>query len=214
MNMDNEKRKIGGYDPTQSVTLAGVEFILAENAAAEASFLVCECRHDNILIAEYNKVVYFTDYLNAVNEFIHRLSTAQELLQTQRSERIIPAQPLTAADCEPDGLNADISGKVAVIKPEVLSPEFRSAEFQLVLISHGNGAKPNAMGSSVFGKELYSGESVRYQRGNIAGVIAEEHLPDWAKDKLTELRTAKEINEIATDAPAEHKKTKSHSEER
>ena len=58
---------------------------------------------------------------------------------------------------------------------------------QLFLASHGNGCKPNAIGRKVFGQFLSDGEKTHFCRDKILGVIRDEYLPEWAKEKLLEL---------------------------
>jgi hypothetical protein len=70
------------------------------------------------------------------------------------------------------------------VDAKYLLPEYRSSEHQLVACTHGNGARPNAKGISVFCKELYYGDTVVYDRHQILGVADEGKLPRWAKAKL------------------------------
>ena len=81
----------------------------------------------------------------------------------------------------------DYTGKVVVLKPDVLRDEFKTPKDQLFLASHGNGCKPNAIGRKVFGQFLSDGEKTHFCRDKILGVIRDEYLPEWAKEKLLEL---------------------------
>jgi hypothetical protein len=99
---------------------------------------------------------------------------------------------LTAADCVPGGLDENLTGKVVVIKPTVLSPEYRTADHQLKIVQGGFGAEPNARGNAVFCKDLYSDKETRFERYDIAGVVDPAKLPQWAKDKLAYLEALKE----------------------
>ena len=87
-----------------------------------------------------------------------------------------------------------------------------------MLAEGGFGCAPNARGQSVFCKELYSGESVRWARADILGVIDEALIPTWAKEKLAKLRepapresvvekirAAKPVREQEPKAPKNHK---------
>jgi hypothetical protein len=91
---------------------------------------------------------------------------------------------LTASECLADSENADFTKQLIIVNPDLLMPEYRSSTSQLVECSHGNGARPNAIGRSVFGNELYSGETVVYDRSEILGIADEDKLPQWAKIKL------------------------------
>lgn len=91
---------------------------------------------------------------------------------------------LTAAECLPSSKDTNYTGKLLIVDPKELLPEFRSSTSQLVQCTHGNGARPNAKGTSVFGREIFSGASVVYGRHQILGVADNEKLPKWAQNKL------------------------------
>ena len=61
----------------------------------------------------------------------------------------------------------DYTGKVVVLKPDVLRDEFKTPKDQLFLASHGNGCKPNAIGRKVFGQFLSDGEKTHFCRDKI-----------------------------------------------
>ena len=92
-----------------------------------------------------------------------------------------------AEHCVGDRTEQDYTGKVVVLKPDVLRDEFKTPKDQLFLASHGNGCKPNAIGRKVFGQFLSDGEKTHFCRDKILGVIRDEYLPEWAKEKLLEL---------------------------
>ncbi len=81
----------------------------------------------------------------------------------------------------------DYTGKLLVIRDTVLKEEFRTPENQLFLASRGFGCSPDASGRKVYGQFLNDGEKTHFYREEFAGVLADEHTPDWAKDKLAEL---------------------------
>jgi hypothetical protein len=111
-------------------------------------------------------------------------------------------QTLTAADCLPNSDKIDWTGKAIIVKPEALSPEFRTSEHQLVLCTGGFGAKPDAMGRAVYADELHSGKKTRYDRQNIAGIADPSKLPEWAVKKLAEMGTEKAQPQKKCEKPA------------
>jgi len=181
----NDKRNIEGYEEKFSIQFASRYVVLAENPTAQEPYLVCNIRWDNPLGFEecYDGAVT-NDYVDAMREFAKRLDTLAEALEVQLCESGLPVQTLTAADCLPGGHEVDWEGKVLIIRPEALSPEYRSAEQQLVLCTGGFGADPDASGRAVFVKELYSGKEYRYNRHEVAGLADPSKLPAWAMDKL------------------------------
>lgn len=85
----------------------------------------------------------------------------------------------------------DYTGKVVVINPHFLKDEYKTPEDQLFLATGGFGCKPHSRGRKVYGEFLKDGEKTFYQRTDIIGVLKEEYLPEWAKEKLQE-RNAQE----------------------
>ena len=80
------------------------------------------------------------------------------------------------------------TGKVCVLKGTALSEDYRKPEFQLFLAQSGNGCRPDAIGTKVFGKFLADGDKGTFLRTDFIGVIKDECLPEWAAEKLAELQ--------------------------
>ena len=187
--MDNEKRMIEGYEVKHAVQLGGGEVILAENKTAAEPFMVCDCSWDNPFgVDEYRNGIVSHDFMEVMREFTGRLNTRLEAIEAERTRRGLPQETLTAADCIPKSMETDLAGSIIVIKPDKLSAECRSADYQLALCTGGNGARYNAIGRAVFCTNLYTGKSSRWERVDVAGVISPDKLPDWARDKLAELQ--------------------------
>ncbi len=93
-----------------------------------------------------------------------------------------------ASHCEEDDTEQDYTGKVIVLRPEYLLGEYKTPEYQLFLADHGNGCRPHAIGRKVFGQFLKDGDETWYYRNEFIGVLKEEHLPTWTKEKLAQLQ--------------------------
>jgi len=187
----DDKRIIDGYEEKFNFQLDGRLVILAESAGADKPFLVCCARWDNPLGAEvYYDASVHSDYLEAVRKFIRQETVLLDALDLHRGLSSLPFQALTAADCVPGGMESDMKGKLVVVKPEVLSPEFRSAEHQLGVCRGGFGSRPDSSGTAVFIDSLFNGETSRFERYEIAGVADLTRLPEWAKVRLKELEPA------------------------
>ena len=132
-------------------------------------------------------------------------NTVEERLNNSRSAaKVIDGveyQELCAADCKPGSRDADFTGKLIVVKASELKPEYRTSDSQLVVCSHGNGARPNAIGTSVFGHELLSGDSVCYGRHQIEGVANPAKMPDWAVEKMAIIESERAMREKVQTAP-------------
>jgi hypothetical protein len=178
----SEARYILGYEEKQSVQIGKITIALAENLKAESPYLVCNLVNDEA----YHQSA-FPGYVSAMREFLTRQTTLINTFEAEREnlkERGVDSVMLTAAHCLPDSEEANFTGKLIIVKASELSPEYRYADSQLVECTHGNGARPDAIGRSVFCKELYSGDSVVFDRSQILGVADEGKLPQWAKTKL------------------------------
>ena len=92
---------------------------------------------------------------------------------------------------ENDG-ELDYTGKVVVINPNIFKDEYKTPEDQLFFAESGFGCHPNSRGQKVFGKFLKDGEETHYKRTDIIGVLKDEYLPKWAKEKLDEIAFADE----------------------
>ncbi len=52
----------------------------------------------------------------------------------------------------------------------------------------GFGCSPESRGRAVYATCLGDGEKTRWNRDDFLGVLDEQYLPDWAREKLEELR--------------------------
>lgn len=90
------------------------------------------------------------------------------------------------------GAGEDYDGKVLVLDPTILKNQYKSPEYQLFWADGGFGCSPTARGRAVYGQFLKDGTENVYNRQDFIGVLKEEHLPDWAREKLAEIREQQE----------------------
>ena len=81
-----------------------------------------------------------------------------------------------------------LTGKVLVMSPYTLKESYWSPENQLWLATGGFGCSPSAAGRAVYATCLGDGEQTRWDRSDFIGILKEEHLPDWARESLEQLR--------------------------
>jgi hypothetical protein len=77
---------------------------------------------------------------------------------------------------------------VVALRPERLRPEYRTGNNQLVLATGGFGTHANSRGRAVYTVNLYSGKESRWNREDILGVVKPECIPDWARERLEQIR--------------------------
>jgi len=187
------KRMIQDYEVKNAIHIGGKEIILAEDMTSKDPYMVCNCQWDNPLgIDVYDKVLTGTDYLEAMTEFLGRVSSEIQRIRDQRAERGVSSEPLTASDCVPGSNGAHYENQLVVIKPETMIASARTADEQLFLATGGFGCNPDARGQAVFCKNLFTGKSVRWERHDIAGIIQPERIPAWAQQRLPEMGTTLE----------------------
>jgi hypothetical protein len=83
-------------------------------------------------------------------------------------------------------IDVDLTDKVAVISINTLGERFKKPQFQLFKVTGGFGAKPDAMGSKVFGTYLADGEDSYTRRGNIIGIASDELVAKVLAEKAVE----------------------------
>lgn len=94
----------------------------------------------------------------------------------------------------------DYTGKVLILRPSVLKDECWSPQNQLWYGECGFGCSPTARGRAVYATCLGDGEKTRWDRTDFMGVLDEQYLPDWAMERLAELRGPAEEQ---TDGPSQ-----------
>ena len=191
---NEEKRMAGDFEIIHSMRIGDREIVLGENPAGTGDErYMCAFSTENGLFASYTEVMVSHDYPELVKLFGERVAEQAEKTRIAlNGPKIqgIPNEPITAEGCEIIGHQHDLKGKVVVIKPEILRPEYRRATSQLQLCTGGFGASPNSRGSACYCTELYSGKTSRFERSDILGTIAPENLPKWAKHYLEIVRQA------------------------
>ena len=112
----------------------------------------------------------------AVEEFIGQVRQAYEALGLIDKSQYTPLS------------GVDLNGKVLVLSPDTLKEEYWTPKAQLWYAQGGFGCSPNARGRAVLATCIDDGETVFWNRQDFDGVLDEQYLPDWARDKLQALR--------------------------
>lgn len=79
------------------------------------------------------------------------------------------------------GLN--LEGKILVISPSRMKDEYKTPEDQLFMATGGFGCRPNASGRAVYGYFLKDDEHCRWNREAFIGILKDEFIPDWVREK-------------------------------
>lgn len=177
------------YSELNRTQIGGFLITLSEKPDAADRYMVCEYRWDNPFGALQSKYVGVTpDFLEALSEYIKHVQHYVGCVQSERDLRQsmdgVEHSILTAADCIDGAMDGDINGKIVIINPDALSPEYHRSDHQLKLVQGGFGASAQSRGNAVFCQDLYSGKESRFERYDILGVADDAKLPRWAKEKL------------------------------
>ena len=119
------------------------------------------------------------------------VDTAASLLESfigQAREAYQALGMFDAKHCIPGQDELDYNGKVLVLSPDALKESHWAPKDQLWLATGGAGCSPGKLGRTVFATCLADGEETRWGREDFTGVLDEQYLPDWATEKLAELR--------------------------
>lgn len=143
----------------------------AENQAwQKTAYVLPDSAHDRYFVVD--------TALKYLDAFISQVREAYEKLKLFGAEH-----------CEPDSYSSlDYEGNVLVLSPDVLKESCWTPQNQLWYAHDGFGCGPHAIGRSIRCTCLGDGEMTRWNRREFVGVLKDEFLPDWAVNKLTELR--------------------------
>lgn len=179
---EKEIRKAGDYTIIQSMQIGEKEFVLGENMQAkDGKYYIVANYEFNEIFERYTDVHYSVDYVEVADIFAQRISAEIERLKVGRCDLCMNI--LTKDDCIPIG-NETFIGKIIVLKPDKLAPEYRNEHYQIMRCTGGNGAKADGLGTSVFCKEMFTGEEMKYRRASVIGILKEDCYPAWLTDIL------------------------------
>lgn len=93
--------------------------------------------------------------------------------------------------CE-SGSQVDYTDRVVVLDPSILKDECKTPQDQLFYAEHGNGCRPDSIGTKVFGFHMSDGEKGYYRRTEFIGALKEEFIPEWAQENTRKYLEADE----------------------
>jgi hypothetical protein len=181
-------RMAGDYEIMQSFRMGGTTMLIGYNPG-DTTYMTCYQDYDFLGNERFSE-----SYVEIMDVFLQRLQEQTEKVRAFQAERAMPVTVLGREYCLPCS-DESLEGKLVIIRPASLAPEYRTADCQLGYALGGFGCSPSSHGRAVYFEELYSGKRCRWDRTDILGVADREKLPDWAKEKAEEYeqhRTAQE----------------------
>ena len=86
----------------------------------------------------------------------------------------------------------DYAGRVLILRPDVLNDRYKQGDYQYFYAESGFGCEPDKLGTKVFGEFLKDGEETCFTRSDFLGAADESQLPEWARERVAEIRTRME----------------------
>ena len=180
-------RMVNDYEIIHSIYVGEREVIVGEDKNAEYRYF-CGYYESNDIFARAVDCKMSNDYLEIMNIYCNR---AKEQVELFKSKQIEGAKLITSDMCSPCNSNDDLIKKIAVLKPDCLRREYQNEYSQLVYVTGGKGAKPNSIGTKIYGYILgKKGKSETYfRRYDIMGIMDKDNLPEWAVKSLAKIKT-------------------------
>lgn len=199
--MSDETRMAGDYEIIQAVQIGDREIVVGENQADTGGLPYMVAYHEsNAIMGRYYDAVGSDDFSEIMEIYGQRVMEQAQKTRVDLSKpkpQGIDNRPITAEGCTPLSYDDDLHGKVIVIKPEVLRPEYRRATSQLKLCTGGFGSYPHSRGSAVFCTEIYTGRHSRFERQDILGVLEPENQPKWVQHYLLVLQQSEKQKQVS-----------------
>lgn len=189
-----EKRMAGSYEIKEGIRIGNREVVFGEDSHNDNPYLCAFCDSSDFSDT-YRECMVGDDYIELMELFAERIKEQCAKIREEQQKVTVPRIKITKEMCLPINSRESLVGRVMAVKADILRPEYRSAEHQLIYVTGGNGALENARGSACFYINLYTGENGRWERSDLQGEVRRECLPDWAVERVIEIRsreTAKE----------------------
>ena len=94
----------------------------------------------------------------------------------------------TVKDCLPESAHANYEDQLLILNPFLLNDDYKHGDYQLFYARSGNGCDESNLGRKVFGVFLKDGERTHFLRDDFLGIADESKIPDWAKERLDQLK--------------------------
>ena len=186
-----QKEMAGGYEVIQSLRIGGKTLLIGYNPDdKDGKYMTCY-RESSFMGEFFTRAMASNDYLEIARLFTERSQEQIKSVEQFRAQRGVPLETLGKEHCRERGEGESLAGKLIILRPSSLTPEYRTADCQLGYATGGFGCSPGAGGRAVYFRELCSGEECRWNIGDVLGIADVEKLPEWAKQKVAELEKAR-----------------------
>lgn len=174
----------GDYEIMQSFRMGGATMLIGYNPI-DTTYMTCYQDYDLLGNERFLEAIGSKSYVEIMDAFLQRSQEQTEKVKAFQAGRAIPVAVLGREYCLPCS-DESLEGKLVIIRPTSLAPEYRTADCQLGYALGGFGCSPASRGRAVYFQELYSGKKCRWDRTDILGIADREKLPDWARARVAE----------------------------
>ena len=142
------KEKAGGYEILQSIRLGGRTILLGQNLCdKKAPYMTCYQQYALLGDKIYPDAIASTDFVEIMEIFTQRIAQQLRKVQDMRSQRAIPPEILGVEHCFPNANQQSLEGQLVILSPDSLSPEYRTADYQLGIALGALAVTPAPEGS-------------------------------------------------------------------
>ena len=133
-------RMAGDYEIIQSIRMGGMTMLIGYNPT-DTTFLSCYQDYDFLGNERFSEAIGSKSYVEIMDVFLQRLREQTEKVRVFQAERAIPVTVLGREYCLPCS-DESLEGKLVIIRPASLAPEYRTADCQLGYALGGFGCSP------------------------------------------------------------------------
>lgn len=181
------KRKVGDWEILASFKYGDREIFIGENPNPEQEI-------ERYLVGDIVSNELFDRYENCIGSDMY--GEVAELYSQRMQEQIEKVKgeldkfPYDRSVIGKDSVDSirdrNIEGELVVIDPKAMKREYVGADRQLWLAESGFGCSPTARGRQVLCKNVFTGKTEYWERGDILGTLKAECVPEWVKDRMTD----------------------------
>ena len=121
-----EPDKAGDYEIIQSIRMGGRVLLMGFNPKDE-TYMTCYQQYNFLGETMYPEALACKSYLEIAETFLNRLQAQVEKVKAFRAARNVPYAVLGVDDCLPPS-EGSLQGKLIVLRPTSLAPEYRTAD--------------------------------------------------------------------------------------
>lgn len=181
-----EPDKAGDYEIIQSIRMGGRVLLMGFNPKDE-TYMTCYQQYNFLGETMYPEALACKSYLEIAETFLNRLQAQVEKVKAFRVSRNVPYAVLGADDCLPPS-EGSLQGKLIVLRPTSLSPEYRTADCQLGFALAVLAARPAHAGERFISRNCIPVNGAGGTLLMFSVLPIRRGCPEWAKGKTGRIR--------------------------